>query len=210
MSALSTRWKLAVVGCIVYSAITWYFGGVVPGERKAVAQGKPEAKADSLPLMYYGVAACSNPGCHGGNPPKNWIADKGLICRCIEALDWDKRDKHAEAYNVLTWQRGKQMSKILGYDVTKSEACLTCHGVVIKDPKLLASSKENLFKIEEGVNCVACHGAHEEWVARHGVLVSAQNGDRSPVMRKKNRAACGISGTPSSELNFAFLAMSAI
>jgi hypothetical protein len=176
MPALLTRWKLAAAGLAAYAAFAWYFGGEVVGQRRAVAQEKekPAVKKDGPTPMYFGVAACNNKGCHGGEPPAKWIKDKDLLCRCVEAMDWDKKDKHADAYRVLTGPRGQQMARILGYDVTKADACLACHGVIIKDERLLTASKENQFKIEEGVNCVACHGAYEEWVGRHGVLVTAR------------------------------------
>jgi hypothetical protein len=190
MARLSARWKLALVGLACYVAVAWYFGGDLVGTPRVVAQEKEKGKAESLPVMYYGVAACSNEGCHGGSPPKNWIKDKPLLCRCNEALDWHKKDKHADAYNVLTRTRGQQMAKILGYDVTKADVCLVCHGVVIKDPKLLAASKENLFKIDEGVNCVVCHGAHEEWVGRHSVLVNARKW--RPLSRAEKEAQGGM------------------
>jgi hypothetical protein len=211
MPVLSTRWKLALVGALCYAAVTWFFGGDVPGERRAAAQEKEKGKAESLPYLYYGVAACSNPGCHGGNPPTKWLKDKPLLCRCSEAIDWDKKDKHADAYNVLTGARGKQMAKILGYDVTKADACLACHGVVIKDEKVLAASKDAGFNIAEGVNCVVCHGAHQEWVSRHGLLVTAgkwrplsrdekeiQGGMRNlwdPVKRAELCASCHVGNT---------------
>jgi hypothetical protein len=179
MCCLSTRWKLAVVGFCAYVGFAWYFGGDVPGQRKVVAQeeDKPAEKKDGLKPMYYGVAACANPGCHE-SPPAKWLKGKDLLCRCTEAVDWHKKDKHADAYRVLTGPRGKQMAKILGYDVTdpkgRGKACLVCHGVVIEDEKLLEASKENQFDIAEGVNCVACHGPYTEWIGRHGVLVNAQ------------------------------------
>jgi hypothetical protein len=192
------RWTLVGVGLLGYAAFAWQFDGDVPGLRNAQAQERekatPAGKANRPTPMHFGVDACNTQGCHGGDPPKNWIAGKGLICRCIEAIDWHKKDKHADAYRVLTGARGQQMAKILGYDVTdpkgKGRACLVCHGVVIDDPKLLAASKENQFKIEEGVNCVACHGAFEEWVSRHSILVSARKW--RPLSRAEKQAQGGM------------------
>jgi mono/diheme cytochrome c family protein len=193
MSVLSLRWKLTVVGVIAYVAVAWYFGGDAGWQRQAVADEKEKpgpGKKEGPTPMYYGVAHCANPGCHGGSKPKVWLPGKEIICRCIEAIDWDKKDKHADAYNVLTRARGQQMAKILGYDVTKSDACLACHGVVIKDEKLLKESKENLFKIEEGVNCVACHGAYDDWIAQHAILGKARTW--RPLSRDEKEAKGGM------------------
>jgi hypothetical protein len=187
MPVLSTRWKLVLVAVVCYVTFAWYFGGDVPGVRKALAQ-KTDAKKPTP--MYFGIAACNNRGCHGGEPPKDWIPGKELLCRCVEGKDWETRDKHADAYNVLTRARGKQMAKILGYDVTKSKACLACHGVYIEDKALEKASALRRFKVEEGVNCVACHGAYQDWVTQHSNIVTAP--DWRPKSREVKEAEGGM------------------
>jgi hypothetical protein len=62
------------------------------------------------------------------------------------------------------------MGEILGTKPHEDERCLSCHAVVIKDRELLGRSKEVLFRVEDGVSCVVCHGAYKEWVSRHGVF----------------------------------------
>ena len=74
---------------------------------------------------------------------------------------------------------GKQMAKLLGYDVTKADACLACHAAVVKDDKL----KDPTFKIQEGVNCVVCHGPYGEWVDAHASTLGKKRED----FRKKSR-----------------------
>jgi hypothetical protein len=189
MPTMTLRWTLAAAGLLGYAAFAWYFGGDALGQRKEpvrVMEGvRAQNKADGkkkLDEVYYGVSACANKGCHGGDPPKNWVKSPDgkqldLLSRCIEYDVWMKSDKHADAYNVLTKARGKRMAKILGYDVTdpkgKGKACLACHAVVIEDEKVRKASVEAGFDIKEGVNCVACHGPHVEWVAQHGLLLTA-------------------------------------
>jgi hypothetical protein len=198
MPALSNRWLLALAGAVAYVAVALLFGGAARAGRDKVPSiakqaGKDWTKNEPTPL-FYGVQACNNPGCHGGNPPKNWVKDKDVICRCTEALLWEKHDKHADAYNVLNTEapppkagkdkaeRARRMEKILqaskgdkNYKVTNDPACLACHSVVIEDKKLLEASAGAQFKKEEGVNCVVCHGASEDWVAAHGLLITARS-----------------------------------
>jgi hypothetical protein len=117
-----------------------------------------------------------------------------LLCRCDEADQWSKRDKHADAYNVLTGARGKRMAKALGYDVTeprgKGKACLVCHAVVIDDDKVQKASDASQFNIKEGVNCVVCHGPHVEWVASHGLALFA--GKFRPLSRQVKEDEYGM------------------
>lgn len=191
MSHLLSRWKLLLAGCLAWVAVAWVIAPDAHGQKDAAPKAK--AKADpgtkATPL-YYGVAACNNKGCHGGDPPKVWLKGKELLCRCDEANIWESSDKHGDAYKALTGERGKQMAKLLGYDVTKAKACLSCHAVWIDDNKLLAQSQEVQFNIEEGVNCVVCHGAYSEWVADHSSLVRA--GKFRPLSRDEKWAGYGM------------------
>jgi hypothetical protein len=191
MRIVSKRWLVALAGLACYAGVAWYFGGDAHAQRKVEPRGLQPAKDTSKSPAYYGSVACSNKGCHGGDPPKLWIRDKELLVRGTEALIWNKCDKHADAYKALTGPRGKQMAKILGYDVTdpkgKGRACLVCHAAVIDDPKVLAASKENYFDIKEGVTCVVCHGAAGDWVAVHGVLVTAARFRRLTPEEKESR-----------------------
>src|SRR5262249_35264333 len=57
----------------------------------------PIPQKNRLDVLYYGVEACSNRGCHGGGKPIKWIRDSktGMehsLCRCDEAIRW-KGDK---------------------------------------------------------------------------------------------------------------------
>jgi hypothetical protein len=201
MPNTTLRWTLAAAGLLCYAAFAWYFGGAARGQRNergrvtnvVALQNKGGKK--QLEEVYFGVSACSNKGCHGGDPPTPWLKGEDgkpldLLCRCTEYNIWMKNDKHADAWNVLTKARGKQMAKILGYDVTKAPQCLACHAVVIKDEKVRKASLAVNFDVKEGVNCVVCHGPHEEWVPIHGNLLAARK--FRPLSRKAKEDQYGM------------------
>jgi hypothetical protein len=74
-------------------------------------------------------------------------------------------DKHVDAYGVLSQPRGKKMGNTLGWEVATNDACVACHGVVMKD----GNAKDKNFKLEnEGVSCCVCHGPFKEWITQHG------------------------------------------
>lgn len=141
------------------------------GADKPKAGEEPEKGKGGLTKLYFGSIACAE--CH--DREKARTDDKfPPLCRCTEVGIWKKEDKHKVAYNALTGDRGQQMAKLLQKDVTKAEAgCLGCHAVLVSDAKLA----DKTFDIKEGVSCVACHGAHEEWVALHG----------SPLQRNREK-----------------------
>ena len=151
--------------------------------RKDISELIPLAKANQpggnqQGVTYLGAASCSNPGCHGGNPPSESWRSKGfeLICRCDESIIWQKEDKHADAYNVLLSERGMRMSKLLGYDVTRNHRCLRCHVGVADDDSMTRSRQSGFgFSVKEGVTCVVCHGPALEWIVRHGELAQIAN-----------------------------------
>ncbi len=169
MATFSARKQLWVAGLLGCAALAWC---VVGSSRGSQAKGGAQAdkpKGNPTPL-YFGVSACVS--CHtqppAGAPP--------LLCRCNEWGIWDKSDKHKIAYTVLQGERAKRMGEILGRKVAEDAACISCHGVNITDQKLKHSS----FRLEDGVSCVACHGAYQDWVDIHGGL-------RREEWRKKTR-----------------------
>jgi hypothetical protein len=184
MPVLSTRWKLALVGALCYAAVTWYFGGDVPGVRRAAAQEKEKERIVTVPRkgeseakpIYFGLAACSQAGCHGDKEPRPFDPKEPIVCRCNEVTIWKQSDKHSVAFTVIDTRdpknekatRARQMQRILAkgdpsYKVYEDPRCLACHALVVdKSVKQHAS-----FKLSEGVNCVVCHGAYAEWVNEH-------------------------------------------
>ncbi len=207
------RWKLWAAGLTAYALLAlWGMPGADARQDGKKGDKKGEAPAakggTSATPLYYPVSACSNPGCHGGSPPKKWLKDKDLLCRCDEAVEWEKTDKHADAYKGLTGARGKQMARILGYDVTKAKACLVCHAVWFEDPQVRKDSETVGWDIKEGVNCVACHGAYSEWIGAHSLQINAvkfrplspevkwekygQKNLRDPLLRAELCSSCHV------------------
>jgi hypothetical protein len=186
---MTIRWKIAAAGLTFAVTCAGLLGtnslGPLPAaaQEKAATVTRKQLTADDdgrkpTPI-YYGSAACSNKGCHGGEPPKKWVKGLDLITRGNEAVTFSEHDKHAYAYTALTTERGKRMAKVLDYDVTdpkgKGAACLACHATYIKDESQRKAADELHFSVEEGVSCVACHGAFEDWVGAHATMVTARH-----------------------------------
>ncbi len=185
MFPIPRHWKIAIVAVLACLGLTWLARGRgqeggprLPPPAPREKAGEPDKLAEKgrpTPL-YYGTAACSNAGCHS-SPPNKWPAD--LLCRCNEYVEWEKKDKHADAYTALLPEKNalaKQMQRLLGEEpLSKRAACLACHAVVIADKAVAKRSKEVFFDVAEGVSCVACHGAAKEWVSKHGLLVEYPN-----------------------------------
>jgi hypothetical protein len=139
-----------------------------------ILQEKPGTGPEKSTLTFYGMGDCR--GCH----LKGFEATYPLICRCKEIEIWERDDKHRLAYEGLTGDIAKRMHAILRpkEEFTKSKECLTCHSVW--EAQLPGSAKKLGFKLEEGVSCVACHGADKvvldkvglptkSWVQLHGL-----------------------------------------
>jgi Cytochrome c554 and c-prime len=137
-------------------------------------RGKPAARADRRPTervpVYLGANVCA--GCHKRDKP---LDDPAMppLCRCTENTIWEVRDKHRDAYEILTkgspkGELAQRMGKLLGIeDVAKSRECLACHGGYFKDEK----DSDKLVKPIDGVSCVVCHGPYEDWIDDHGSFV---------------------------------------
>src|SRR5262249_43098054 len=87
---------------------------------------------------------------------------------------WRKHDPHARARVVLDPRQSeiaKRMStseKLISQygALEKAQACLACHGMDtnVKD-KL--GSKQFVDNVDEGINCLGCHGRAEAWQGEH-------------------------------------------
>ena len=73
-------------------------------------------------------------------------------------------DKHKIAYRVLTEPRGVEMGERLGIKPAESRACISCHGI---PPRRVSGWIIRSEPISDGVSCVACHGAYQDWVLKH-------------------------------------------
>src|SRR6185312_3755798 len=91
--------------------------------------------------------------------------------------------------------RARRMGELLGYkeEVQKKEECLSCHGVVIRDPKL----KDRSFDPNEGVNCVLCHGPFKEWVSKHSVFTEREEWRQLSRREKQEKFGLTDLWTPS-------------
>ena len=115
-----------------------------------------------LTPYIYGATHCA--ACHDQENTRKLSPGeiKGLICQMNEFPIYNTQDKHKLAYRALTGDRGKEMSRLLGYDVKANDQCLNCHSTADRNKGAQFYSRE-----DEGVTCVACHGTVAEWVEIH-------------------------------------------
>ncbi|MFO0965933.1 MAG: multiheme c-type cytochrome [Gemmataceae bacterium] len=153
------------------------FGALLLGQGFAASFGDKEkgVKVDPpktpKPLVQNltTLARCDN--CHSGGRK-----DPTDMVRGVEWKDWVDKDKHKEAWIVLTKARAQQMAKILGYAVEKDKRCISCHGTAVN-----VGDKDQMKTLEDyGVNCTICHGPSEDWISAHpGATMDTRNAWRS-------------------------------
>jgi hypothetical protein len=165
MSRMNARGSLVTLLFVTGTLLGGLLINPVREQQAGAGQGKPKV----LERFYYGEELCRN--CHYKKDPKDRLPDENaLLYRGIEMNTWYTQDKHKDATMVLYGDRAKLMATNLKYDVAKSAECLSCHGVYIKtqDKKLVnLDTFDKKQREESGVTCVACHGAHAEWVDEH-------------------------------------------
>jgi hypothetical protein len=200
MVTISSRKQIGVFSPAAWAALSALLAASVGHAQPRPDRAGPQPKG-TLSTVYYGVIICAD--CH--EAPKR-SEPEPVLCRCTEVKIWKEQDKHKDAYVVLRSERAQRMSLILGIkDATADRSCLSCHGVDIRDPNVKI---DKTFKPEEGVSCVACHGAHAEWVDIHGArlqrekwrALSRAEKERdygmtdlwNPATRAKTCAACHI------------------
>jgi Cytochrome c554 and c-prime len=166
-----TRTGWVVLGAAVAAFLA--AGGLAP------AQERNADKTPSRgPVSYFGMSKCAF--CHEMKDEKT-----DQLCRCTEMNIWKAADKHQVAFTVLKDDRARRMGDVLGYKVRERRECLTCHSnidpeVVAKTPAALDISlrdpKDGKPKLDEGVSCVACHGASQKWILQHANLAPGEDG----------------------------------
>lgn len=99
---------------------------------------------------YVGVKTCSK--CH----KKEKDGEQYKI--------WQKTD-HAKAYETLGTAKAKKAAATVGVsgNPQKSEACLICHTTGFGEPESMFGRH---FKMEDGVQCEACHGPGSEYKSK--------------------------------------------
>jgi hypothetical protein len=129
--------------------------------------GSDEPGGNNKPVIY-GTSACK--GCHDVSKPV-YDPQNPSICRLDEFKYW-REDKHGIAFDVLKTERSARMGRVLQIDdVTRHPGCLSCHSVSIDPAKVV---RDDSFHEEEGVSCVACHGADAGWLDRHGAATAVK------------------------------------
>src|SRR6266404_2727795 len=77
---------------------------------------QPKAKAgNGLRPLYYGEKTCAI--CHSFPKPEDAHGLPPMVCRCNEAIIWEREDKHRLAYTKVfnPGGRGDQIVKLLHY-----------------------------------------------------------------------------------------------
>jgi hypothetical protein len=157
---MMARKQSSIVGLVSLAAMTWLMGPVSCLAQPKLRRGALEPNAGPTRL-YFGAIVCAD--CHE-TPKKS--EPEPVLCRCNEFKVWDQQDKHKSAFVALRSERARRMGELLSFkDATTEKSCLGCHGVDIRDPNVKV---DKTFKVEEGVTCVACHGAYFDWVDVHG------------------------------------------
>jgi hypothetical protein len=164
--------RIAAAGLIVGLALA---GGLATLGQDQPAAPRPGPVAGKPTKYLMPALHCTQ--CHGD--AKRWetaFQAGQLLCRMDEAATWNARDKHKIAYEVLHGDRAKRMGERLGIDVTTSTSCTNCHSTNVPG----AETDPRFVREENGVTCLACHGAYTDWVTNHVI-------PNSPVWRGNTR-----------------------
>ena len=114
------------------------------------------ARADDP--IHLGVQSCAGNNCHGAVHP---IGNSRVPQN--EYFIWSQKDKHAQAYAVLSNDRSKRIAKNLGLpDAEHAAICLDCHA-----DNVAAAQRGPQFQLSDGVGCEACHGGASPWLGPH-------------------------------------------
>jgi len=181
--------RFALTGCIpaiVLFAIAVGRGvepdRIEPRSRPVPPAAKTLTSTSVSPFRYIGVSSCSASNCHGG-------ARRAAGPQFASYLTWWQKDAaHKGAYATLTNDKSSEIIKNLHrhrdgqpLPAHKDASCLACHAVnavgggglealaadhTRRDSNALAADASR-FHVGDGVQCEACHGPAEKWVALH-------------------------------------------
>lgn len=123
------------------------------------------ASVASINPPFTGVSSCASVGCHGDSR-SNSPAWKTAV------TTWASRSPHAQAFEVLWTNRGREMTRLLsGQSAALTDAehfqateqrCIGCHAT---PPPPDALSKSAHYA--QGVQCESCHGPAGSWLHSH-------------------------------------------
>jgi Cytochrome c554 and c-prime len=126
-----------------------------------------EPAQDRKPMKYFGSETCS--GCHKPDPAKPArFKNSKFFIKLDESVTWEQDDKHSDAYDNLTTERGRRMGELLHVEkVTNKEAgCLGCHSASVQELSNRIN-QASTFNVNEGVSCENCHGPYSGWSDEH-------------------------------------------
>ena len=146
------------------------------------------------PPKYTGPGSCASPNCHGGVQPRS---DNSVWQN--EYSTWVVKDKHAQAYTVLSNPVAVRMARILGLTAADTAPkCLACHALDVP-----AELRARTFDLADGVSCESCHGPASNWLGPHTTkgwmhqqsIDAGMYDDRDLVHRSERCLSCHL-GTP--------------
>ncbi len=151
---------------------------------------KTPPKARELEPILQALVPVRN--CHDlGMPPAS--QDLKPLCRCNERTFWLHNDKHQDAYAALLGDRAKRINTLRGVSTPpeKDLDCLGCHSMVSVNE--LGKDKIGTAVIQEGVSCIACHGAYDNWIeGAHGTNIDDKRICWRQMSRKEKEEKWGM------------------
>jgi hypothetical protein len=125
-----------------------------------VKAGAPGQPANSFAGRVAGNVSCSARGCHGGLE-----ANPSPALGQNEYTRWTTHDKHSQAFEVLSSERGQRIAKNLAVTneggktipANKDVRCLACH-MTPQLASVVAASPDRHPHSQDGVGCESCHG----------------------------------------------------
>ncbi|MCB2052635.1 MAG: hypothetical protein KDE35_00145 [Geminicoccaceae bacterium] len=153
---------VGAAGCVVLALPV-----LIAASSTILAQTVPQYGDD----VHLGVASCASSTCHGAVDPLD-----GTTVLQNEFATWQKRDKHADAYNLLFDDLSQRIARNLGLDdASTADICLDCHADNVPPER-----RGPRFQLSDGVGCEACHGGSERWIGPHtGGERTADDGGRA-------------------------------
>jgi hypothetical protein len=145
---------------VIFKPALWGAAGLLMSFLALAAPAAAQATGPqgARPGVHLGVATCLGSNCHGAVDRPAGSRIKGN-----EYVIWSTRDKHHDAYKVLTQEPALRMARALGMpDAAHQQLCLDCHA-----DNVPAAERGPGFHIEDGVGCEACHGGASGWLGIH-------------------------------------------
>jgi hypothetical protein len=121
-----------------------------------------DANAQATPAqngaIHMGATTCGASNCHGSDHPR----ETASVAQ-TEFNIWSQQDAHSKAYAVLGSDRARRIAGNLGIgSPQQTTLCLGCH------TDLTAVDRRSpTYKVSDGVDCEACHGAASEFLGPH-------------------------------------------